>query len=106
VAGGDRAECVRGEDDRVADWRGRLVSDARARESEGECGWRVGSGCSEGEGARGAGWGGHERGERGYGYGPGIGPARGEGFSFYFYFLFPFSISISFISFPLEQLIN
>jgi hypothetical protein len=45
VAGGDRAEAARGEDDRVADWQGRLVSDARARESEGECGWRVGSAC-------------------------------------------------------------
>jgi hypothetical protein len=38
MADGDRAEVVRGEEDRVADWRGRLVSDARARESEGECG--------------------------------------------------------------------
>jgi hypothetical protein len=79
VAGGDRAEAVRGEEDRVADWRGQLVSDARAQESEGECGWRVGSGSSERErelagqaGAReGAGrrWaerggGGRERGER------------------------------------------
>jgi hypothetical protein len=49
VAGGDRAEAVRGEEDSVPDWRGRLVSDARARESEGECGWRVGSGSSERE---------------------------------------------------------
>jgi hypothetical protein len=38
VAGGDRVEAVHGEGDRVADWRGRLVSDARARKSEGECG--------------------------------------------------------------------
>jgi hypothetical protein len=42
VAGGDHAEAVRGEDDRVADWRGQFVSGVRARESEGECGWRVG----------------------------------------------------------------
>jgi hypothetical protein len=38
VAGGDRAEAVRGEDDKVADWRGQFVSGAQARESEGECG--------------------------------------------------------------------
>jgi hypothetical protein len=58
VACGDRAEAMRGEEDRVADWWGQLVSDVRARESEGECGWRVGSGCSEREreGGRGAGW--------------------------------------------------
>jgi hypothetical protein len=42
VAGSDHAEAVRGEDDRVADWRGQFVSGVRARESEGECGWRVG----------------------------------------------------------------
>jgi hypothetical protein len=49
VAGGDRAEAVRGEGDGVADWRGQLVSDARVRESDGEFGWRVGSGSSERE---------------------------------------------------------
>jgi hypothetical protein len=49
VVDGDRVEAVRGEGDRVADWRGRHVSDARARQSEGECGWRVGSGSSERE---------------------------------------------------------
>jgi hypothetical protein len=38
VAGGDRVEAVRDEGDRVADWRGQLVSDARARKSVGECG--------------------------------------------------------------------
>jgi hypothetical protein len=41
---------------------------------------------------------------------PRIGPARGERFLLFkfliSYFLFPFSISISFMSFPLEQLIN
>jgi hypothetical protein len=36
VVGGDRAESVRGEGDGVADWRGWLVSDAQARESEDE----------------------------------------------------------------------
>jgi hypothetical protein len=45
VAGGDCAEAVRGEDDRVADWQDQFVSGARAREGEGECGWRVGSAC-------------------------------------------------------------
>ena len=119
---GDRAEAVRGEEERVDDWRGRLVSDARARESEGESGWRVGSGSSERERARGAGWrareeagrrwaergGGRERGEReaaGMGWESAQPGGGGEGF-FFFYFLFPFSISISFVSFPLEQLIN
>jgi hypothetical protein len=56
VAGGDHVGAVRGEGDRVVDWRGQLVSDARARESEGECGWQVGSGSNERERARGAGW--------------------------------------------------
>ena len=49
MAGGDHAKAVRGEEERVADWRGRLFSDARARESEGESGWWVGSGSSERE---------------------------------------------------------
>jgi hypothetical protein len=77
----------------VADWRGRLVSDARVRESDGEFGWRVGSGSSERESSRGglarvreqAGGGprggrSRARGEGGRGYGPRIGPARGERF--------------------------
>jgi hypothetical protein len=99
MAGGDHAEAVHGEEDRVAEWRGRLVSDARARESEGECGWRVGSGSSERERARGAVWRargsrpevGREgrgrsraRGERGHEYGLGIGPARGERFLLFY----------------------
>ena len=49
MVGGDHAEAVRGKDDRVADWRGQFVSGARARESEGECGWRVGSACQREE---------------------------------------------------------
>jgi hypothetical protein len=127
VAGGDRVEAVRGEGDRVADWRGRLVSDARARESEGECGWQVGSGRSERQrervrerererehaGRAGA------RGEAGRRWAEGEGDcARGEGEAagmgrklaqpveerFLLFFLFSFSIFISFISFP--QLIN
>jgi hypothetical protein len=108
VAGSDRVEAVRGEGDRVADWRGRLVSDARARESEGECGWQVGSGSSdrgahaeragahEVAGRRWAERGGrsHARGERGRGYGPEIGPARGERFLFFiFYFHFFYLLS-------------
>jgi hypothetical protein len=106
VAGGDHAEAVRGEEDRVADWRGRLVSDARARESEGECGWRVGSGSSERERERereresswgglareGAGrrWaerggGGRERGEReAAGMGRESAQPGGKGFSFFY----------------------
>jgi hypothetical protein len=77
VVGGDRVEVVRGEGDRVADWRGRLVSDARARESEGECGWPVGSGSSEREST----WGGLVRAVKQAGGGPrGEGDrARGEG---------------------------
>jgi hypothetical protein len=116
VVGSDRVEAVRGEGDRVADWWGRRVSDARARESKGERGWRVGSGSSERERARGTGW--CARGSR-----PEVGregteiaragrerprvwaenwPSQGrKGF-----FFFSISISISFISFPLEQLIN
>jgi hypothetical protein len=117
VVDSDRAEAVRGEEDRVADWRGWLVSDARARESEGECGWWVGSGSSERERERerereiarragvreGAGrrWaerggGGRERGER-EAMGMGRESAQpGERFLLFY----------SFISFPLEQLIN
>jgi hypothetical protein len=56
VAGGDRVEAMRGEGDRVADWRGRLVSDARARESEGECGLAGGVGQQRERCARGASW--------------------------------------------------
>jgi hypothetical protein len=49
VTGSDRAEAVRGEGDRVAERRGRLVSGAQARKSEGE-------GGRERERACGAGW--------------------------------------------------
>ena len=104
MVGSDRVEAVRGEGDRVADWRGRLVSDARARESECECDWRVGSGCSERERARGAGW--SARGSR-----PEVGregggrprvwaenrPSQGGKVSPFFNFLFPFSISIFYL---------
>jgi hypothetical protein len=106
VAGGDRAEAVRGEGDGVADWRGRLVSDARVRESDGEFGWRVGSGSSERE--RESSWGGlaHALGSR-----PEVGregggrprvwaenrPSQGGKVSPFFNFLFPFSISIFYL---------
>jgi hypothetical protein len=56
VAGGDRVEAMRGEGYRVADWWGRLVSDAQARESEGECGLAGGVGQQRERRARGAGW--------------------------------------------------
>jgi hypothetical protein len=119
VVGGDRAGAVRGEEGRVADQRGRLVSGAWARKNEGVRGLAGGVGRQRERRARGAGW--RARGSR-----PEVGregrelaragrerprvwarnwPSQGEGFSL-FYFLFSFSISISFISFLLEQLIN
>jgi hypothetical protein len=84
VVDGDRVESVRGEGDRVANWWGRLVSDARARQSEGECGWRVGLGSSERESTRGglvcvgkqAGGGPRGEGDRAHGEGEAAGMGR------------------------------
>ena len=110
MAGDDRAKAVRGEEDRVADWQGWLVSDARARESEGECGWRVGSGYSERE--RGSSRGALARAEAGRRWAErggevasagerlrvwaGNRPSQRGGFSFfsYFHFLFLFLLSL------------
>jgi hypothetical protein len=56
VVRGDRARAMRGEEDRVADRRGRLVSGARARKSEGERGLAGGVERQRERRAHGAGW--------------------------------------------------
>jgi hypothetical protein len=116
VVGGDRAGAVRGEEDRVADRRGRLVSGAQARKSEGERELAGGVRRQRERRARGAGW--RARGsrpevgregrelaragrEKGRGYGPEIGPTRRRFLSFfisYFHFLFVFLLSPFFLN--------
>jgi hypothetical protein len=104
VVGGDRAGAVRGEEDRVADRRGRLVSGARAQKREGERELAGGVGRQRERRARGAGW--RARGSR-----PEVGrekrelarggrerprvwarnwPSQGEGFSLFLFLIFIF----------------
>jgi hypothetical protein len=109
VADGDRAEAVRGEGDRVADRRGRLVSGARARKSEGE-GGLAGEVGQQGERARtqgglarareqaGGGPGERARGEiEAAGMGPESAQPGGKVLSFSFLFLISFPIFNSFM---------
>jgi hypothetical protein len=104
LTGGAGLSAMRGrERARVSAASGWGRAAVRERELAGRAGAR------EGEGRRWAerGGGGRERGEReAAGMGQESAQPGGKGFSFFINFLFPFSISISFISFPLQQLIN
>jgi hypothetical protein len=109
VAGGDRVASQVTDARKALTSGTRLPERERSRESEGECGWRVGPGSQRRSGARARGRasdgplgsrgrkGGVGARERERGVWAGNGPDEGECFPFYFsnfYFLFLFLLSL------------